>query len=660
MSIFGVFLFFFLGGLEAFEGPKAAVLKVLGAVSLGLVVSTVRGRPSFASWTPVDFAAAGVLLAELITTAASDSPLLSVVGEPTQREGLLVFLALGGMFLAARLGTRTASDARAIVDALLLATAIAGAYGLVQMLRVDPVPWAIERLDVEGWRRPSATMGHPNLFGVATAMAAVAAASCAILSPARRPRHVALAALFSFLTLATLSRAALLAAVVAGGATAVLAVRASRSAPMTRRTRLVVAGAALLTLVGGAGIGPLRHRVVDALAGFSGSGATRLEIWRSALAAWRASPWLGHGPDTFALAFTRFQTPRYWVVEWGGIPSHAHSIYLHVLATRGLAGAVAYAAALVTLGIASRSAWRAGGEVRAASVPLVGAIASLLIAGGFGALGTSGVLALAVCAGALGSLGAASRPAPVASAPAASATLARRVFAPAALGAIALTWEASETLAWQDAVRARELASAVAAASNEDKARLASEARTLIRRAVGEMSADDRIRTVEAEVDLLAKDGSKDPVPVIEDAERAAREATRMEPLRSYAYEWLGVACMERARAGHAGSFADGVAAYERALALSPYGGLAMRKYAQYLLLLGHAPEGLAMMQRAASIYPDSGPVAWDLSRALAANNRLPEARATLERARGLSWIEGDPERDEVERAWKTVRRGGR
>jgi tetratricopeptide (TPR) repeat protein len=169
------------------------------------------------------------------------------------------------------------------------------------------------------------------------------------------------------------------------------------------------------------------------------------------------------------------------------------------------------------------------------------------------------------------------------------------------------------------------------------------------------MPADDRIHLAEAEVDLLSKDASEDPAAVLEGAEGAAREAVRIAPLRAYAYEWLGVACMERARAGHAGSLDDGVAAFDRALALGPYGALAMRKYAQYLLLLGRPADGLAMMQRAEALYPRNGSVAWDLSRALAANNRLPEARAKLERARRLWWDERDPERDEVERAWKKL-----
>src|SRR5207249_5671785 len=77
-----------------------------------------------------------------------------------------------------------------------------------------------------------------------------------------------------------------------------------------------------------------------------------------ALAAWRARPIVGQGPDLFEMTFPRFQTPIYWRYEWTGLPFHAHSIYLYTLATRGVIGALAALVWVAALTRAGANAWR--------------------------------------------------------------------------------------------------------------------------------------------------------------------------------------------------------------------------------------------------------------------------------------------------------------
>src|SRR5207249_7490364 len=104
---------------------------------------------------------------------------------------------------------------------------------------------------------------------------------------------------------------------------------------------------------------PLRARLRELVAFGSGSGRSRLEIWKTAVAMWQAHPWLGSGPDTFRRLVDRYQTPAYWDFEWGAAASHAHSVYLSTLATRGVAGALAAAGVLVASSLALVAAWRA-------------------------------------------------------------------------------------------------------------------------------------------------------------------------------------------------------------------------------------------------------------------------------------------------------------
>src|SRR5262249_42329142 len=150
--------------------------------------------------------------------------------------------------------------------------------------------------------------------------------------------------------LATLSRGAWLAAA-AGVAAAVLLARRSgprrHAIPWTLAAFLPAAVAALRMHA------PLAARVGEGLA--TGSAATRLSIARSAVRLAIHPPWLGVGPDGFGLAFPRVQEPALWRAEWIGIPVHAHSVPLQVLATLGIAGIVVM---LATLVVVARSARR--------------------------------------------------------------------------------------------------------------------------------------------------------------------------------------------------------------------------------------------------------------------------------------------------------------
>ena len=76
----------------------------------------------------------------------------------------------------------------------------------------------------------------------------------------------------------------------------------------------------------------------------------RLTLWRAAWRLWRQHPWLGVGPDNF----------RFWwgdalgLVDWrpAGQPPvlHSNSLYVEILVTLGLAGAVCFAWLLLSLG----------------------------------------------------------------------------------------------------------------------------------------------------------------------------------------------------------------------------------------------------------------------------------------------------------------------
>ena len=132
-------LLFVPGLVDAFESPKAAAVRTCGLAALGLAlgIRSLRG----VRWQAVDFAVLAWLLAQLLATAFSTAPLLSVFGGRQQNEGLLTSLGLAGLYLAARLEARETGD----LPGFGLASAVvsvAAAYGLVQTAGLDPFEWS--------------------------------------------------------------------------------------------------------------------------------------------------------------------------------------------------------------------------------------------------------------------------------------------------------------------------------------------------------------------------------------------------------------------------------------------------------------------------------------------------------------------------------------
>jgi O-antigen ligase len=82
--------------------------------------------------------------------------------------------------------------------------------------------------------------------------------------------------------------------------------------------------------------------------------SSRDAIWRMGLAAWQRYPWFGVGMDNYSLI--SHESVRAWRSEAGEdydeqryLPNaHAHSLYVNTLAERGVVGALALAAVLVT------------------------------------------------------------------------------------------------------------------------------------------------------------------------------------------------------------------------------------------------------------------------------------------------------------------------
>ena len=376
--------------VDGFEPVKVAVLLTAVLAAAALVprwLDPREGSPKRVH-RPAAIALAW-LAAAALASAFSTSPLVSLVGADESHAGLVMVGATVALFLAAReLGGSTAARA-ALLTASVAGTSVAAAYGAAQALGADPLPWT-RVAGLTGWSRPFGTMGHPNHLGGLLAVvlpfqlwAARAAFTCRL--PVAGALTSAGLALSAAVLVTTLSRAAWTAAA-AGLAVAVgleLALHGRRPlgpsfASQGRRLRLLTAGAVLLAvIVGGlllpatASRGTLRGALAERARSFAALGP-RLPIWQAAASAFRESPFLGSGLDTFALAFQRHRPPHYWTREYDATPTKAHNDLLHALATQGLVGGFAWCL------VAGGGIWLGFAAARHATGPERGLAAALL------------------------------------------------------------------------------------------------------------------------------------------------------------------------------------------------------------------------------------------------------------------------------------------
>lgn len=596
-------LLFVPGLLEQFEAPKAAAVSLCGVTALGMALA--RGNPLPGRWQPLDVGVAIWLSVEALATVGSISPLLSLYGEPIQREGLVTSVGLAGLYVAARNAlqgdpARVGHLARLVVSLAV----IASAYALLQAARIDPLHWGRTATYGQGDTliRPFGTLGHPNLLGVAAAAGASVALAWVLDKPRSRWLYGPALAVCISAAVLSFSRGAWLGLVAGLASAALLALRARATAIRIHLRALILGGVGLVALtvlfIAGGWGDLFTARILDFATPGQGSAGSRLEIWKSAIGAWGARPLLGHGPDTFELTFPRFQTPRYWLLEWGGLPFHAHSIYLQTLATRGIAGILAGGACVAALLMALRGAWRRGGAARAVVAPSCGMITSAAVCGLFGAIGVSGALLVVLALAFLGSAGADPGPQRAGS----PSPPWRTRIAGVAVGATAAIVLISGLGASREAATALRLI--MIDAPPRGAVTAAERARKL-------SPNEDRYPAVHAEALLLTAGLGAEPRLGLGEAARAARDAIALAPLRASHHQLLGRVLAARAALGEEGAVARTQIAYRRALLLAPVSGLVLEDYARQMIYLGIPTEALSAIRRERALYPERAAQQW-------------------------------------------------
>jgi O-antigen ligase len=593
-------LLFVPGLREGFEPAKAAALRACGLslLAAALVAGDWRRR---AGVVALDVAVGLWLAIEIASTAFSAAPIVSLVGEPLQREGLLTSLALAGIYAGLRL-TPGRPGLDRLAGWILVPAALASLYALAQAAGWDPIRWLdpATYLKAGVGLRPFGTLGHPNLMGAVAALCGTFALTRAAGERRHRIGFASAALLFAVVTLATLSRGAWM-GFAAGALVGVPLALKAGSEPRSARQMLLagaafVLGVVVVAIASGWGA-RLALRARELLSPFAGSGSSRLEIWRSAWAAWQARPWLGHGPDTFDLVFPRFQTPNYWRTEWAGLVLHAHSIYLHTLATRGGFGILAGAGLLAALAATARGAWHGAPLSRTAVATSLSLIAAAAVAGTVGALGIAGALLVTVAGAGLANLAAAPAPEPARPLRGSART------AGIVIGIAATTFAIAD-LRGAAALRSAEDWLTLARSAGGEDRDLRQWALTAADRSARLCPWDDVAFRMQSEALLAGATVAESPAPALAAAEWAAHHALEMVPARAVNFEQLARVAAARAISGDPDAAAAAHRAVERMATLAPVNALLLVEGARLEQAIGHPEDARRLGQKVVALYP--------------------------------------------------------
>ncbi len=400
----------------SFDPDKAAAVRILAMVMIGawvvkvasggrLVCPPAVARDSASGSTSgwrCQVLAPALLFAGCLaaSSALSLDPNLSWGGSYLRGQGAWTGLAYLSFFAAVLSHLRRPDQLRRLIFVTVLAGLAAALYGVGQHLGLDPIPWA-SRHD-----RSGGTLGNPIFLGGFLLMSSFVTLAALIERFAARPTRgkweVRLPAILraGVLLYALLLQVAALAisqsrgpvlGLLAGSGVFVLGVVARRRWRI--RWRLIGLAAPLLVgLILLLTAAPFAGRLAGLADPTTGTARVRLSIWQGTLEMLSSGtplesgtgevdrrsvlrPWIGHGPETFALAFPRFHPPELSRLEKpGSAPDRAHNAILDVLVTLGACGLVAW---LWLWGGLCRLGWV---DLRRATGPLIPALLATLAA----------------------------------------------------------------------------------------------------------------------------------------------------------------------------------------------------------------------------------------------------------------------------------------
>jgi O-antigen ligase len=310
--------------------PKMFVLVLFAAIALGLVIPALLSAPKLSSSNQkIGLGLIGLIaIGLLISTLATDVKYTAIFGEFHRNNGFLSYFAMIILMVAGSLVFSLKSVNRYFtffgIAGLLLAF-----YGVLQGLGADPVGWKID------YNPFITTLGNPNFTSGFLGLSGIAILYLAL--EAKERKYQVIYAIGLLADLYILWRSGSIQGVFGFliGATVIILVKLwliNKRYGLIGLAAAAIAGAPVALAV--LNIGPLASKL------YQGTLRNRFDYWNAAIGMFKDHPIFGVGIDRFGEYYREYAVQNQ--VVQGQITDNAHSIYLQLLATGGLALFIPY------------------------------------------------------------------------------------------------------------------------------------------------------------------------------------------------------------------------------------------------------------------------------------------------------------------------------
>ena len=331
--------------------PKLALLVLgLGVAAACRVVLFAQGqRPSWVLGMAVPFSALTLPLA--LSWALDAERGWSMLGQYGRFQGLAPYLAVA--LLATLVALAFAERPERLAFLMTLAGGLVGAYGLVQVVGLDPFEWAVAGTVTN---RATSSLGNPNFTGGLLGIIMPTALVLVLTRRDENPWLVRLGVALLAGWVLSFSQGGW-AAGAAGSAVAVAyvyrdRVRAALSIGWATAAAVFAVAVGVVILSFSSPGSPL----------VSDTALLRGYWWRAAWDMFTESPLIGSGPNAFALGGFEHRLPADAARFWFDFANDPHSVLLSLLTAAGVVGGIG----LLVLG-----AWVVRMAVRSGTDPLV-------------------------------------------------------------------------------------------------------------------------------------------------------------------------------------------------------------------------------------------------------------------------------------------------
>jgi hypothetical protein len=261
---------------------------------------------------------------------------------------------------------------------------------------------------------------------------------------------------------------------------------------------------------------------------------------------------------------------------------------------------------------------------------MAGAVAALIVAGGFGAIGITGAVILAIVTSAVADMGEA-RPAPAPHPPPHAKVAALLV------GALAFVWGSADIVSSRAGNQADALLASARAEQQPVVAdRLAARDRATLASRLAPF--DDMAQRIRAEALLGVVATGGDARTTLEASTAAADRALALAPTRAENHEQRARVFAARALSGDSSAKEVALHEIERLAALAPRNALLLQESALIELALDEPGAARARASGIVQLYPDDGPAWLTLAMSAVAMRDTAAARHALDRAATAQW----------------------